>query len=365
MKKSFLALSLMVLSLIFFFSCSKKEEKKGENVSSLNATDKNIEENVETFEDIGFKVRMPKQLSSGMEGNINLVQLGNDSIEDEPIFGAYLYQYISDATRQDLSTILTDTSIEKQDIDSKIENEVYPRVKDLFTLATLRADVVKNDDEIKEILVISDIKILAKTEKYIQVIGLSDGSDVENLTEEEQKQYKELLSLSKSIVDSIEVMEPKSKSEALQSITGLNFKTQDLEGKEVTSEIFKVADVTMVNIWATWCAPCKAELPDIGRVAKKYREKGGQVVAICSDVTEDDDSALDEAKEIIADSECDFVVLKKNSSLDSIFNNIQAYPTSLFFDKNGNLIGSIVVGSRSEAEFEALFDEMLAQHVKN
>ena len=92
---------------------------------------------------------------------------------------------------------------------------------------------------------------------------------------------------------------------------------------------------------------------------RKCRAKGAQVIAICSDVTDEDDSALEEAKEIIEDAKCEFLVLRKNNSLQSIYANIQAYPTTLFFDKNGNVVGSIVIGGRSEEQFAALLDEAL------
>ena len=362
MKKSLLVLSLATLAFLLFFSCSKKEEKKEEKTNSTVTTvaNESKDDGMEVFEDIGFKVRLPKEFND-LDGNITAQELGDDTDEEEPVLGGLQYQYISDTTKQDTDKILNDDSLSRQEKKDKIDNEIYPRIKDIFSLATLRANLVKDENEIKEILFASDIKVVRKTDKYIQVITFSDGSNVEGLTEEEQKQYKEFINVAKSIQDMAQAMDPKPKTQALQSITGLNFKTQDLEGNEVTSDIFKNADVTMVNIWATWCGPCKEELPDIGRVAKKYRAKGAQVVAICSDVMEGDDSVLDEAKEIIQDSECDFIVLRNNSSFDSIFKNIQAFPTTLFFDKNGDLVGDVVIGGRSEAEFEALFEEILAK----
>ena len=55
------------------------------------------------------------------------------------------------------------------------------------------------------------------------------------------------------------------------------------------------------------------------------------MIAICFDVTDEDDFALEDAKDIIKDAMCEFVVLRKHKSLDSIYYNIQAYPTTLFF----------------------------------
>lgn len=60
-------------------------------------------------------------------------------------------------------------------------------------------------------------------------------------------------------------------------------KFQDAEGKALTIDDFK-GHVLLVNVWATWCPPCKAELPTIAALAPKLRAFGGQVLPISIDV---------------------------------------------------------------------------------
>ena len=146
-----------------------------------------------------------------------------------------------------------------------------------------------------------------------------------------------------------------------KEIKNLKFDTVDLAGKRATEQILADNKINMVNIWATWCGPCRAELPDIGNLERAYRDKGVAVIAVCSDVTDEDDSALEEAKEIVADANCEFLVLRNNKSLNAIYKHIQAYPTTLFFDKDGNAIGNVIIGGRSEDDFAAILDELLAQ----
>ena len=74
-----------------------------------------------------------------------------------------------------------------------------------------------------------------------------------------------------------------------------HFDSQTLEGEEVTEEIFANADLTMVNIWGTFCGPCISEMPDLGEIADEYAEKGVQIVGIVSDVT---DPENEEAKAV-------------------------------------------------------------------
>ena len=53
-----------------------------------------------------------------------------------------------------------------------------------------------------------------------------------------------------------------------------HFDAKTLDGEEVTEEIFANADLTMVNIWGTFCGPCIEEMPYLGEISREYEEKG-------------------------------------------------------------------------------------------
>ncbi len=347
---------ITLVFMLFFFSCSKGSEKEAD----LTLSEAEEKENWKSFTEIGFKVHMPEDISNKKD-NVSVRTIGNEEDANEPIYKGYLYRYVSDRTNEDYDDIVANEDMTDDEKMQKIRNEILPRVKDIFALITLRTPLITEENPITKILATEDITILRKTDEYTQVIAFDEGVDLEMLEDEEKSQYQDLIAVSKKIKEGAKVANPVTRKTSLQSIQGLKFKTTDLDGNEVTQDIFKKAHVTMVNIWATWCPPCRAELPDIGNLERAYREKGCAVVAICSDVTDEDDSALEEAKEIIQDSKCDFVVLKKNASLNAIYNNITAYPTTLFFDKDGNVIGNIIIGGRSEEDFAKAFDELLAK----
>lgn len=353
MRNKFVAVVAVMLML---FSCSKENAKNSE----LAVSEAEEKENWKSMTEIGFKVQMPQEISNKKD-NVSVRTIGDEEDETSPIYKGYLYRYVSDRTNKDYDDIIADEGMADDEKGRKIREEVLPRVKDIFALVTLRTPLITEENPITKILNTADITVLRKTDEYTQVVAFDEGVDLAMLEDDEKAQYQDLIAISKNIIKGAKVANPIPKKASLQSIKGLTFKTTDLNGNEVTQDIFKKADVTMVNIWATWCPPCKAELPDIGNLERTYREKGCAVVAICSDVTDEDDSALEEAKEIIKDSKCDFVVLKKNASLDAIYKNIQAYPTTLFFNKDGDVIGNIIIGGRSEEDFAEAFDELLEQ----
>jgi thiol-disulfide isomerase/thioredoxin len=74
-----------------------------------------------------------------------------------------------------------------------------------------------------------------------------------------------------------------------------NYAFVDASGKKLTPADFK-GKVVVMNLWATWCAPCKLEMPTLAKLAQEYAGKPVAVVAVSIDTPE----ALDQAKAFIA-----------------------------------------------------------------
>ena len=58
------------------------------------------------------------------------------------------------------------------------------------------------------------------------------------------------------------------------------FEVTDLDGKKVDKSIFQEADVTMVNVWATFCNPCLEEMPYLAELSKEYDSKNVQIIGL-------------------------------------------------------------------------------------
>lgn len=133
--------------------------------------------------------------------------------------------------------------------------------------------------------------------------------------------------------------------------------TQD--GEEVTQEIFADADLTMVNIWGTFCGPCIQEMPALAELSEEYAEKGLQIVGIVSDVME---PGGDAAQEVIDATGADYMHMVLSEDLYRNFLwQVQAVPTTIFVDKDGNQVGSIVMGAREKEDWVTVIDEMLGE----
>ncbi len=137
----------------------------------------------------------------------------------------------------------------------------------------------------------------------------------------------------------------------------VSFVTQNLQGDTVSSEdILAGHKVTMVNVWATWCPPCIAELPDLEKLNAAFAEKDCQIIGICADATHGD--SLKEALQILGDAGVTFPNLKLN--MDMMWANVNTMPTTFFLSEDGTILTDPVVGA-SIGAYNSTLSKALAQ----
>ena len=130
----------------------------------------------------------------------------------------------------------------------------------------------------------------------------------------------------------------------------LDFTLKDLEGNTVSLSDYKGENV-YVNFFATWCPPCKGEMPDIEKISQKYKDKDLVVLAV--DLGEDRDTV----KNFIAENNLSFKVLLDSDQTATELYQITSIPVSVFIDKKGNVVAK-KVGAMTGGEME-LYVKML------
>ena len=143
------------------------------------------------------------------------------------------------------------------------------------------------------------------------------------------------------------------------------FSTTDLEGNTLDQSILADYDLTMVNVWATFCGPCINEMPDLGELAAEYADKGVQIIGLVSDTMDSDgtisDSQVETAKEIVAETGADYRHLLPSDDLLGILSQIYAVPTTFFVDSEGVQVGDAIVTAQSKKKWIETIDGMLAE----
>lgn len=143
-----------------------------------------------------------------------------------------------------------------------------------------------------------------------------------------------------------------------------DFETTDIYGETFTQELFSDYELTMVNIWGTFCGPCINEMPELGEIAKEYSEKGVQIVGIVVDATDNSgkivDSQVELAKELAEKTGAEYTHLLPSVDLiKARLARVSAIPHTLFVDKDGFLVGKAVTGSQSKQEWQKIIDKYL------
>lgn len=129
------------------------------------------------------------------------------------------------------------------------------------------------------------------------------------------------------------------------SYTGkqLVFETTDVDGNIVNSAgLFSQHEITMLNLWATWCGPCVTELPYLNLVNDELAKMDGAVVGLINDGKGTAD--VDAAKQFLNENK----VLYLNILAPGNFNELvtqTAYPMTLFVNREGVVIGKTLIGT--------------------
>lgn len=124
-----------------------------------------------------------------------------------------------------------------------------------------------------------------------------------------------------------------------------NFTTVDVNGNPVTQDIFARKDVTIINVWGTYCGPCIKEMPELGEFEKSLPQNT-QLIGIVVDVSSEKDKRGTAAvKRIVKGAGAEFKNLLISNTLAGNLQNLQFVPTTLLVDKNGNIIGDPIVGA--------------------
>ena len=139
----------------------------------------------------------------------------------------------------------------------------------------------------------------------------------------------------------------------------ITFEGTDLEGNPVSQEIFSQSQLTMVNIWATYCNPCLSEMPGLGELAAEHDRSEFQLIGVVSDVREGEDRTLVES--LVQETSANYTHLLANDSIDqALLSSVSAVPTTFFFDQEGAYLGG-VVGSAEKSDWEELIHELLEE----
>ena len=129
----------------------------------------------------------------------------------------------------------------------------------------------------------------------------------------------------------------------LTDLQGHALKLSDLRGKAV-----------VLNFWATWCPPCKAEIPWFVQMQKQYGAQGLQVVGVNMD-----DGDQSDVQKFAAANSINYPILFGQDKVAEAYGGIDYLPTTFYIDRNGVVLDR-VFGERARAEIEQNVKRVIA-----
>lgn len=129
-----------------------------------------------------------------------------------------------------------------------------------------------------------------------------------------------------------------------------NFSWIDSTGKTVDFDTFR-GKVTLVNFWATWCVPCKRELPDLATLSKELSDQNVKIMGISTDRGA---NVIDDVASYVRENGIPYQNVISNDELEEAFGNIRMIPTSFLIDNNGTIVQTFIGGRSKEFFTQAI-----------
>jgi peroxiredoxin len=135
------------------------------------------------------------------------------------------------------------------------------------------------------------------------------------------------------------------------------FKLKDVDGNMVSSSDFE-GKVLLLNFWATWCGPCKREIPDLIKLRDSYKDRGFEVVSIAVS-----SGTPEKVRQFAKQWKMNYPILMGNYKVARDYGGISSVPTTFVIDSKGNIKG-VFIGPRSYKTFEKVISPILPEAKK-
>src|ERR1700720_10512 len=132
-----------------------------------------------------------------------------------------------------------------------------------------------------------------------------------------------------------------------------DFSVKDLQGRDISSADLR-GKVALIDFWATWCQPCKKEMPGYQKLADRYGPRGFAVIGLKFDTMADTEDPILFAKKIGVR----YPIAVASDDLKQRFGGIEGLPTTMLYDREG-ILRKKVVGFEYTSAFESELTPLL------
>lgn len=365
--KKFISILLLGAITISSVGCSKQEgvENKEQSVQSQEVN-KDKEEGAQseekketqmtvhvmskiTIERLGVEFDLPKSWRDHALTNLFTKDISPlNQNEDDAIFGACMYYF----SPEDMFTEFRGSKKQEEDYKKVTDNSKLLAEITVFNKSNLEREL-NSGKKLEDFVNGDNIEKLGEEGEYLFYFSYDEMND-EGLKDEEKDGYKETHSQIEDLKNTLEIFEPYKFDVGYIG----DFNTKDFQGNNIDTSIFQDYKLTMVNVWGTGCNPCIREMPELEELYQEMKDTGVNLVGIVTDG--DDEKRKENIEKIIEMTGVTYPniipddVLKKG-----LLSNVIGYPTTVFFDSKGNVVGKEIVGAASKDQYKKVIEERL------
>ena len=132
----------------------------------------------------------------------------------------------------------------------------------------------------------------------------------------------------------------------------------DAQGNKVSLADYK-GKVVLLNFWATWCGPCKVEIPWFIEFQKQYQDRGFTVLGVSMD-----DDGWKSVKPYLGEHKINYPVVIGNDEVSHLYGGIDSIPKTFMVDRDGK-IASVHTGLVSKGAYEKEIQSLLGAEQRN
>ncbi len=136
------------------------------------------------------------------------------------------------------------------------------------------------------------------------------------------------------------------------------FSLKDADGRTVRLSDYE-GKVVLLNFWATWCGPCRIEIPWLNELEQQYKSRGFAVLGISMD-----EEGWDIIKPFTTEMRVNYRILLGDDQTAQLYGGVENLPTTFIIDRQGN-IASVHLGLVSKSDYENEIQQLLAGGERN